>query len=221
MKTPAVFVSLMTATIIVSASCSDHSTGNAGISQTPRITTGVAPAQLSADLVGADDLRASGFPADAQLVPVNDVKVFEDPDPRGPCGAPVPKPDLSHAAGVGIRSSAVSGVEFVTSLPAQQATTFVSAYLDDSRPGCPSFESTTNTGSRQHMTLVRVVDVGAVGDQHLGAVMEFSNQGQSGRASLVLLRKHNLVALATLISANDPPDSLLRGLAQHMAGKIA
>src|SRR5207248_9426929 len=94
------------------------------------------------------------------------------------------------------------------------------AYINDTRPGCPGYQSRTNTGSTQQVQLVRAVEVGSLGDQSLGVVLQISLEGNAARAALILLRRHEVVALATVITGSDPPDALIRGLAGRMDDRL-
>jgi hypothetical protein len=92
--------SVASLTLIAGACSSGGST--ASPSRTPKITVASGTA-LDAALLSADDLHSiNGLPSDMSTVALNGLNVFEDPDPRAPCGAKVAQLDLSRGAGFGI-----------------------------------------------------------------------------------------------------------------------
>jgi hypothetical protein len=72
-----------------------------------------------------------------------------DPDPRGPCGAKVDQPSLRTAAVGAFRDDRSALVNVVIEPGERRATDYIRALQADSKPGCPPWESKTDTGRTQ------------------------------------------------------------------------
>jgi hypothetical protein len=214
------WVSLVALAVVV-ASCSSGSGSQR--SETPRISEPSRQAELSGALLTNADLQhIPGLPSDIAVKSVDDMKLFEDPDPRGPCGARVAQPDLSTGAVIGISAQAVQGFEAVVELPVTAAENYLRALREDARPGCAAYDSTTNTGSTQHVRLIRPVDIGAAGDERTAGLLEISNEGHTFEAFELAVRSGGRVALFVLFSFSGRPldDDSLRAVAEPLARRL-
>jgi hypothetical protein len=187
---------------VVASGCSTTTRPQAPRSLTPRVTTGTAASRLDAVLLSTADLVAvPGAPSDLRAVPVNDAALFKDPDPRTPCGGHLAQPDLSTGAGVALQSSSISGFEFVFAQPVEQAQRYVATVQADTRPGCPTYQTRTNTGSFQTVRIVGVLALPKLADQQTGAMVHITNQGLDLYAAEVAVRSGGLLAIEVLLSS--------------------
>lgn len=137
-----------TSTSVGSASLTPQITATTAATASPTLTTG--------------DLRAiPGLPTDVRVAAIDTTKIFENPDPRGPCGAKIPQPSFKNAAGVAISGTGLVGDQLVTELPSGQAAAYVRAMIQDGHTPCPQYTSTTNTGATQIVTPLGAVEVHA------------------------------------------------------------
>jgi hypothetical protein len=209
------------AVLLLCCACSGrHGVGAAG-SRTPRITVGSGTPLFKA-LVTAADLRAvPGLPSDVHVTSLKDLNVFEDPDPRAPCGAHVPRLNLAGAAGVGIRSSTVQGAELVVPYGPPLAGSYLDALVADAHEGCPPYRTITNTGATQTVTLRKVFALPELADGALAVNLSI-RQGNAGTsATLLALRKAGTLALTTLFAPEPLSESTIRAFAVHAAAKLA
>jgi hypothetical protein len=90
---------------------------------------------------------------------ISETPIFENPDPRGPCGAVVPQFRLGEGTvGRSFGASNITIVQFIT--PTSTVTSaFLDAIVGDALPGCSAFESETNLGLMQQVSEIEIVDV--------------------------------------------------------------
>jgi len=209
----------MTLVVVMVASCSSSHSGE---SLTPRITDpNSSGSPLNDMLLTTADLRSiSGLPADMQAVSVNDLSLFADPDPRGPCGAKVQQPDLGGGAGTGIQSPSLQGAEFVVPLEESVARAYLSALIADTRAGCASHTSLTNNGTQQSVELLHVVGLPDLADQQTATVLGITNQGQRFEGAEVVLRKGGTIAFVVVFGVTAPSDSIIVAIAQKAADRL-
>jgi hypothetical protein len=189
-------------------------------SRTPKITVASGTA-LDAALLSTDDLHSiAGLPSDVKAVALNGLNVFEDPDPRAPCGAKVTPLDLSRGAGVGIQSSTIQGAQLVVQLDEGAATRQVDAFIADAHDGCAAFQSVTNRGATQTVTLDHVVTLPALADQAAAATSIIESSGTSVVATHLVVRRAATLAVTVLFSARKLGDDVVRALAARVAGRL-
>jgi hypothetical protein len=145
------------ATTMVLAACSDSDEAR---SNTPRVTVDEdAETNLVSRLLTVEQVEKALGGSGLSQADISETPVFENPDPRGPCGAVVPQFRLGEGTvGRSFGASNVTIVQFIT--PTSAVT---SAYLDaivgDALPGCSGFESETNQGLMQQVSEIEIVDV--------------------------------------------------------------
>jgi hypothetical protein len=125
------------------------------------------------------------------------VNLSDNPDPRGPCGAKIAQPDLGSGASIAIGSSSIVGFQGVLRPTEPTAEAFLDANLADVREGCPPWQSTTNTGSTQTVTLLDVVPDQPVPDgvdQQLAVVLKVEDSGQTAYAGVIALRSGDVLS---------------------------
>ena len=190
-------------------------------SRTPRITVG-GGTPLAAALLSATDLRGvPGLPGDVGVTPLTNLKVYEDPDPRAPCGAHVPSLNLSGAAGVGIKSTTVQGAELAVGVGPPSPRTYFDALVADTRAGCPAYQTTTNTGAVQTVTLRTVVALPPLADGALAVNLGIQQGDHGTLVTLVAVRQGDALALTTLFTAAPLTDGTVRALATAIAHDLA
>jgi hypothetical protein len=128
-----------------------------GESDTPLIT--VDEGRVDAALLSEAEVRSvEGFSA-VVATEFSDVPMFENPDPRGPCGGVVPElPVGSDATGRSFLSDRAVVIQLVMPFDSN-AEAFADAYLADIDDPCADFDSLTNTGATQHVSGVDLVDL--------------------------------------------------------------
>ena len=190
-------------------------------SDTPRITASSVAHQQNAQLLTTADLHSvPGMPSDVAAVSVNSVDLYEDPDPRGACGAKVAQLDVSHGHNIGIQGGGIQGFESVVQLPIAQATAYLSALTADAKPGCPGYDSKTNTGELQHAELQQLVDVGALGDQRISAVLKITDQGQTAYGAAITVRVADRVLELVVFGDSPPPPETVVPLASRAVDRL-
>ena len=145
--------------MVFGAACSEGS--DPGPS-TPRITEGVDDGQLTKSLVSLEEIEdIPDAPGELVEQPIQDVSAFENPDPRGPCGAKISQPTFEDAALVAFATTQPPHstiVQAVWDLPDDEAEEFLEAHRRDARPGCPTYTSSTPTGT-QEVQFLEEVDI--------------------------------------------------------------
>jgi hypothetical protein len=189
-------------------------------SATPRITGG-ADGPLAPGLLTQAQLRQVPGLSSAKVTSLEETSLFEDPDPRGPCGAKVPALSLDDAAGVAIAAETIrGGAEFVRRLPTGAATRYLDAVMADTRSGCPEYETTTNQGAKQRVLLVRIVRLHNEFDQAV-AVVNALKVANSVRAATRVEVRHGDILATTVIFTNRPMENVtVRGIASLMGRSL-
>jgi hypothetical protein len=207
--------------LVAGVACSDGDQRSA--SNTPQVTADPAAREtLGLHALRAEDLRALPGMADAVERPPERAPVFENPDPRGPCGGRAPQPPgMDHAALVTLRAGSYQVVEVVSAPPPGDVARYLDVLAADLRTGCPPFESTTNQGQTQRVSGVTAVDVAGVGDRAV-AWTALAEVGTSrANAGLVALRAGPRFAYVQVFSAEAPPPATMRALAEAAARRLA
>jgi hypothetical protein len=207
--------------LLVLTACSGHSSDN-GVSLTPRITApnSVSPELQARALTTADLRMVSDLPADAEVVSTSDLAAYEDPDPRGPCGAKIPQPASFESATAGIRSASGFGFEQILRLNVDAGRSYLDKLIGDAQEGCPSHTSRTNTGATQLFQLTSVVDVSGLADQALAVRADITTNGQTVPATFVALRQADLVALVVVAARDSLLEPSVKALARAAASRL-
>ena len=124
---------------------------------------------LGPALLTQNELVSAGLPEDTTQVPVDEANLFENPDPRAPCGAMIAQPKFGDAALAWFQSpsSSVSLLQAVWELPSGEADAFLAALTRDIRSGCPPFESDTPFGGPQTNEFLGTVPLRPLGDDRV------------------------------------------------------
>lgn len=135
-------------------------------SNTPQITVDDSARDVSF-LLTESDVRGIDRFAGVVAQDVSDVPAFENPDPRGPCGAVVPQLPLEGAVGRAFSGPDVVVFELVVTAGAEQHD-FLDAVQADQHVGCEGHESMTNLGETQTVSDTEFIDQRSVGDDGIG-----------------------------------------------------
>jgi len=179
-------------------------------STTPQVTSSdktVRPGLLQpADLVGFGKLTK---------VPLREAKLFEDPDPRGPCGAKIRAPKASAGSTVVFSLPGGVIVNSVIRLSGKKASSLMDEITSDAVTGCAAYTSTTNRGETQTVSTT-IVELPPVGDQRVGATSMISVGGQTAYAGSVRMRRGDYLNSAVALSSTPIPQDVVQVLAARM-----
>ena len=187
---------------LVACSGSAQTTSGAD-SNTPRIES--RDTTLRAGLVTLPELRRVIGLSGVRSVSLKGAPFFLDPDPRGFCGARLMQPDLSKGATAVFEADGVTVTDTVLRLDEATARRFLDAVVVDTRPGCRSFQSQTNTGATQTVVPGVVIQLSSVADQQTASTASFTVNGQTGYAGEVLLRHGPLLSFGLIFAGGPVP----------------
>jgi hypothetical protein len=187
------------------------------------LTEGERQAELEGALLTLDDVTAArSIPAGISEVDPSRANLTEDPDQRGPCGAPVdPLPVLDGAIAVfGTDDFLVVNVVLAdTGEFAERRTT---ALIDDLDPDCEGYEKEeTPFGEAQATRLVGPVELGTLGDQRIA----FQVRGVVGAEDPAFgveaaVRSGDDLTEVLILSTERVPDETIADLATAAAGRL-
>jgi hypothetical protein len=197
-------------------------TPSSTVSNTPALPTGKGTASEKAALLTTDDLQAiAGAPTDLAVDSSKQpVGLFQEPDTRGPCGAQISIPDLSTAALDQFGSAGISGFQTVVDLSVAKATAFTTAWAHDTRAGCHSYTTLTNTGSSETVKLLAVLRLPPLVDQATGCVAKITTQGHSSGVYILVFRSGGRVVIDGMITATPLSDAFGNGFATAAESKL-
>jgi hypothetical protein len=204
LRRAAVLLGVSVALVVVLGACSiGASTGGKAESNTPRIRS--TATDLQRGLVTNDELsKVSGLPR-LRRVPLKNAPLFENPDPRGFCGAPIDQPDLSKGATAIFAANSATVSDTIVRLDETAARSYLDAAIADTQPGCPTFRSATNTGDQQTVNPGNVVALPPLGDQQTAGTATISVSGQTLHVGQVLVRRGDVLAFAVIFSTRPVP----------------
>jgi hypothetical protein len=121
------------------------------VSQTPQLHFNGRSASLKEALVTAGDIEGiPGGPLNVTVSKVNDATgLYQDPDPRLPCGAKAPKLNARNAVEEQFAMPEVNGYEVAANLPESQIRRLFNSYEGDVRPGC-SYQQDEHRSNSDH-----------------------------------------------------------------------
>jgi hypothetical protein len=188
-------------------------------SSTPQVTTPGGTTDLAELLLPEPDVQAVGGLSDATASDIADAAVYENPDPRGPCGTPieaVPGADAGRA----FTGSSFSALQLVF-VDAGEVAGYLDAVEADLRPACGGHESVTNTGAVQQVAEPVPFDLSGVGDRAFGWTTSITVSGQTASAGLafaVVGERATAVQIFGLRVDADQVEALIRTAVERLAG---
>jgi hypothetical protein len=198
----------------------------APVSQTPQLHFNGRSASLKEALVTAGDIEGiPGGPLNVTVSKVNDATgLYQDPDPRLPCGAKAPKLNARNAVEEQFAMPEVNGYEVAANLPESQIRRLFNSYEGDVRPGC-SYQSKTNTGATQTTTVIKKIPMPTLATRAIGLVVVITNGGQTLGAYEMAVSDGARVAVTFLIAGQPVRTSFVVTLAnvleKRLAGRLA
>ena len=112
---------------------------------------------LSGPLLSEAEVRGIDGLLHLEAEELTELATYENPDPRGPCGAVVSQPPIRDALGRGFTALTLSVIELVV-LSTETSRAYLDAVLADGVDGCGEFTSTTNRGQTQTVSEITFVD---------------------------------------------------------------
>jgi hypothetical protein len=201
--------------LVLAVGCSH---GEPAKSNTPRIRSTLK--ELEPGLITAAQVSEMLGLARVRRVPNKSAPIYENPDPRGPCGVPIKQPDLSLGATVVLAGRTFAVTDTIVELTEQRAQAFMDEFLADATPGCGPFRSMTNTGVAQ-LVKPTIIDLPVVGDQRAAINSAVTTEGQTAYAGEVLVRRGTRVGFAILVTGSPIPDDVVREFAVQVDRGLA
>ena len=188
--------------------------GGKGAATRPTQPTVGAEGPLAAGLLTQTQLRQVPGLSTAKVSPLQEMTVFADPDPRGPCGGKVPGVPLRDASAVAITARTIrGGAQLVARLPAGAAKRYLDARIADANDGCPEYQTVTQQGTAQRVLLVRVVRLHSEFEQAL-AVVTALKVGENVRAATQIeVRRGDILSRVVIFSNSPVANVAVRGIA--------
>ena len=192
---------------------------------TPQVTADDSDGDLRAILPSTEDVNAAyGDPGLFEAVPVDDASLYDNPDPRGPCGAKIAQPPLQDGAVATFQSiSSVRMLFYAVAwdLPPGEAASFVRKHLKDMDPGCPAFTSQTPFNAKQRVSLLGEIEIPKIGDLRLATSSRIQVNGQPpAYASGFVTSDGTRLILAVVLGGSEPSERFLRGLVDATAKRL-
>ena len=193
---------------------------------TPQITTGTADPVLRDILLSVDDVDAAyGDPGVFEEVPVSDASLYDNPDPRGVCGAKIEQPDFEDAAIATFQSTSGPGMLIVSAvwdLPPGEAAAFVEKHRKDSDPGCSPFTSKTPFHATQRVHFLGEIALPPIGDLRIGGSLRIQVKGQpQAYASSINVSDGSKLVFTLIFGASEASERFVRGLAEATDEELA
>jgi hypothetical protein len=175
-------------------------------SNTPQVTIDDNPeASLEARLLTVAQVEQALGGSGLTQAEISDTPVFENPDPRGPCGGIVPQLPLGEGTvGRSFGASNITIVQFVSPL-SELAAAYLKAIAADATPGCGPFESETNQGLMQKVSDIEIIDVTGVSSDAVAYAGRVDVGGQTFHIAAVALADDGASTFLQ-IGAQDPID---------------
>lgn len=176
----------------------------------------VAPGPLRLlDVAEVRPLISFGF--DLREQPVLDPKQFTITTLRGPCGAAVNTPFRPEGGFRVFRSTISLIIEALAEPGSAAGTSFIDAFEEDERPGCPSFDEQIGNGTST-VRFVRRLDLPQVGDRRFAWLHEVkAPDGKVGYRSTVVVVNGTRVMMLAVLAAEPPNDIQLQELVRLAA----
>jgi hypothetical protein len=150
-----------------------------------------------------------------------DVKVFKDPDPRGPCGAKVPVLKLTDAVGLSWAAPTIrGGAQLVIRRPAGEAKRYLTARLNDIHPRCAVYTTKTAQGVTQEVKYEGAVRVASQADQALAVVTAIRIRNEVRAATAIEVRRGDVLSRTVIFTEVPMDNTIVRGIAALMANGL-
>lgn len=193
--------------VVVGACASEADPRADGRSNTPQITVGAPAPDVEDLLLSESEVREVAGLSAVVADDLADVSLYENPDPRGPCGAELDSVPAVEA-GRAFTSATTTAIQLVYVDDAAVAR-YLEEVETDLRPGCGPHESLTNVGAVQHVSEPVAVDTAGIGDRSMAYTSEISVGGRSVEAGVVVLVSGDRTTLIQVMGPTVDEDQVL------------
>lgn len=194
---------------------------SAASSRTPPLHFGGRSPGLEDVLLTAGDVE--GIPDGPLNVAISKIdaatRLYQNPDPRLPCGRVAPNFNSSRAVEEQFSMPEVLGIEVVANLRLSQIRSLFNQYNGDLRIGC-TYRSKTNTGSIETTSLVKRIPMPQLTNGALGIVSIVRNAGGTFAAYEMAISEHSIVVSILLIANNPVKTSFVVALARVVEKRL-
>jgi hypothetical protein len=205
------------AAVALLAACS--SDGGSTGSNTPQITVSDTAGVAATDvLLTQDELHdVPGF-EQGTIQPFNSVPAFTNPDPRGPCGGKASNPPLDGAAGTAYSAGNTAVAFHLVTPTTDLQRSYLIALSKDRKDPCPTWQSTTNTGSTQTVSDTSFVDVSDVAADALSWTATVGSGTAKAYAGVLILVDDQITSLVQMQSLSPISAETMHAFAQQISG---
>lgn len=205
-------VAALVVVLLAATGCSDDEPVE---STTPRVTVKEG-GELSSFVLAAESVGSvEGFEG-VVAQQLGDVQVFENPDPRGPCGGATPAPPLEDTAGRSFAAEGVSVVQVVAS--GDDVDAYVDAQLADIAEPCGPYESTTNVESTQTVGDIEIVVL--PDDGGFFSTARIDSAGQTVFGGSAIIRVDGVVSLVFVLGVEPISLTSMESLARLVDAQL-
>ena len=208
LHTRRVVITAITAAALLAACTSDESQ-----SSTPQISLDDGSSLVDRLLIPDDVALISGFDG-VEAHDFEEFPVFENPDPRGPCGALVSVPTLDGAAGGALTGATIGLIQLVTpASPEYQA--YITTLLADQGPPCDRYISETNTGEIQNVSEIVLYDADGEGVRGVAWTSLVEVDAKSIYLGVIAVETAELITFVQIQSASAIPQEGMQLLTER------
>lgn len=214
------YLRLTTAFLLLSFSCSSP---NAAKPRAAPLTSGVAESSRGSLLTLSDVSQLPGAPLPLVQQQVEDASLFENPDPRGPCGAPIKQPSYADAAIVAFVTQDDRDATLVQAIwdnPSEEARDLIRQTRSDIRPVCPPFTSETPFG-QQEVEFVEEIRLEIPASDAVATSARIAlPKAPLIHAANVLVRRGDRLTAISVFGEDSLPATFIAALADAAARKL-
>lgn len=202
----------MLVVVLAASACSGDDSVD---STTPRVTVKEG-GELSSFVLAAESVGSvPGFEG-VVAQQLGDVQVFENPDPRGPCGGSTPAPPLEDTAGRSYAAEGVSVVQVVAS--GDDVDAYVDAQLDDITDPCGPYDSTTNVETVQTVDSIDIVPL--ADETGFFSTARIQNAGQTIYGGSAIIRVGDVTSLVFVLGVEPIALTSMEALARLVDAEL-
>lgn len=187
-------------------------------STTPPIVDNPSASRDTSLLLTEADVRAVAGLEDAVAETLADAAMFENPDPRGPCGAPVPPIPMAAGYGRAFRGDGVIVVEIL--MPASAARASVDAMKADARASCGPYTSRTNLGDVQQVGDITILGMPAGCTRCVGWLSKVTVGGAANFGGVALFESGGSTGMLQVVAAGPVPGAVVRDLLDRALARL-
>jgi hypothetical protein len=213
---------LISATLLATGACAAGQGIVQGALRAGRVVLPGEQDILAPALLTRMDLQDAGLPPELLQRTFEEVPLYENPDPRGPCGGTADDPGFDRAASAVFATddARLLFAQTIYDLPPGEAQRQVHGFRADLRPACPPFVSKSPFGP-QRVELMRPVEMGPFGDDHVGTLSRVTTRdGEQTYVMTELVRVGNRLVVLQAIDAIPFLDVEMRSLAKEAVAKL-